>query len=654
MGWEALKMKKTETLPMETTGTQHIIDRTYRESGRYQWARETLINALEAGATKVEYGIEWQGVERKNVYRRLIADNGMGMSGDQLVAFFRNFGGSGKNIGGIHENFGVGSKTSLLPWNKHGLVVVSWVDGEASMIWLRRDHTTGEYGLRLFRAKNPEGEETLEAVVDPFEDPVSGVNWANIKPSWIGKHGTVIVLMGDSANQHTVLGNPDHDEGDLKGLASYLNRRVWEVPKGTEITVEELRSTDKKQWPKSKSEARGAGRAEIRTNRRIIAGSKFYIAYTGEKAKGKVGASGTLDLNDGTKLHWTLWEGDRPSISGYAANSGYIAALYKNELYDATSHLSTYRSFGVTDPGVRQRLWLVLEPALYSEETKKGVYPRTDRNTLLLRGGPDAGKPLPYADWGAEFADKMPDEVRTALKAAHKESGTLDDPQWRERLAERFGDRWRIPKMRTSSKGDLTVSPSQIGSDPIVVVASSKKHKPHEPRTANVTSGTGGHLNIGTIAGSAVASLHRTGVNIPTYRAATADELEPGMLAAWVGHDPEHPEGVVLLNVEHPVIDQQIKYWQEQYADHLVDEVQKEVIDVYGQVAVAKIAHSEKLKGTLPAEVVEKDLRSDHALTMGLLGLMAEESLIAGRLKGKFGKRRIQQHTETEQQAALH
>ena len=104
--------------PMKTAGTQHFIERTYRESGTFQWVREAFKNAEEANATRIEFGIEWQAVESKGVFRRTVADNGKGMTAEQLVAFFNTFGGGGKPIGGAHENFGVGSKTSLLPWNR--------------------------------------------------------------------------------------------------------------------------------------------------------------------------------------------------------------------------------------------------------------------------------------------------------------------------------------------------------------------------------------------------------------------------------------------------------------------------------------------------------------------------------------------------------
>src|SRR5687768_3655057 len=110
-------------LPMQTAGTHHFIERTYREGSQYQWVRECLVNAIEAKATKIEFGVEWQAVESKGIYRRVIADNGIGMTGEQMVGFFNTFGGSGKPIGGAHENFGVGAKTSLMPWNHYGVVV---------------------------------------------------------------------------------------------------------------------------------------------------------------------------------------------------------------------------------------------------------------------------------------------------------------------------------------------------------------------------------------------------------------------------------------------------------------------------------------------------------------------------------------------------
>src|SRR5262245_52323052 len=91
--------------PMKASGIQHQVERVYREGGANQWVRETLINALEAEATRIEFGIEWQAVEGQGVYRRVIADNGVGMTPEELVGFFNVWGGGGKPIGGLHDNF---------------------------------------------------------------------------------------------------------------------------------------------------------------------------------------------------------------------------------------------------------------------------------------------------------------------------------------------------------------------------------------------------------------------------------------------------------------------------------------------------------------------------------------------------------------------
>jgi hypothetical protein len=110
------------------------------------------------------------------------------------------------------------------------------------------------------------------------------------------------------------------------------------------------------------------------------------------------------------------------------------------------------------------------------------------------------------------------------------------------------------------------------------------------------------------------------------------------MIAAWAPNHPEHPEGAVLLATDHPVIEEQVQHWQSQYPPHLEEDVRREVLAVYGEIAVAKVAHSEQLKQLLPSHEVESSLRSDGALTMALLGLISEDAVISTRIGGKLGK----------------
>jgi hypothetical protein len=629
--------------PMKTAGIHHFIERTYRESGTFQWARETLLNALEARATRVVFGVEWQAVEGLGVYRRTIADNGAGMTADQLREFFSTFGGGGKPIGGIHENFGVGAKTSLLPWNRHGVVVISWVDGHAAMIWVQQDPASGAYGLRLFETVDPDTEEVvLTQTVAPFEDNDHGCDWAQVKPEWMGDHGTVVVLLGDSPDSDTVLGDPGRAESDIKGISSYLNRRIWEVPEESRIFVHELRTNERSEWPTSAKDAfasQSAGGPDRRINNREVRGAHFFIEYDEIRFKGgQLEAKGTVQLHDGTAIDWYLWAGDRPAVQSYASIGGYIGALYKNELYDVTSHHSTYRSFGVSEGSVRKRLWLIARPPVFEEGIRAGVYPRTDRNALLIKGGPEAGSPLPIGDWAGEFADAMPDELRAAIFAARSgAAGSIEDERWKERLAERFGSRWKIKKLVMAPTGSQTTSGAQPGTAPTPKVI--------RPAKAVVRSGgsgaTAGEPRLGALIGQQPAALSLVAGGIPSYRIVTPDDVSEGMLAAWQPHDPENPEGVVLINAGHPVLLEAVRHWQELYSDLHADEVREEVLKVYGEVAVAKVAHSEHLKAYLPANKIEEELRSEAALTMALLGLVSEEAVIGPRLRTKFARRRL-------------
>jgi hypothetical protein len=626
---------------MQASGIHHQVNRVYREGGAHQWVRETFINSIEANATKIEFGIEWQAVEEKGVYRRFIADNGDGMTPEELVEFFNVWGGGGKPIGGLHENFGIGAKSSLLPWNRHGLVVISWVDGEAAMIWVTTDPATGEYGLRNFEAEDPDtGDMQIVEVVTPFNDAEHGCDWGAVRPDWLEDHGTVVVLLGDNENSDTVLGDPSRGpEGDIKGISTYLNRRIWDVASSIEITVDELRVSDRGQWPISKEMAHVSGGANRRTNRRRIEGAKYYIEYPMSSfTKGKLAASGTVPVGEGTEVDWYLWEGERPNIQSYAAQGGYIAALYNNELYDVTNHHSTYRSFGVLEQQVRSKLWLVMRPQAFDENNgKHGVYPRGDRNSLLIMGGPRAGDPLPINDWGAAFAADMPEPIRAAINAARAGgSGSVTDPTWKERLAERFGSRWRIFKRRARASGTTTVDPTQSGSKPRV-----PKGTRGGASGGGGAGGTGGTLNTGSKPGSVTAVKSKVAGGIPAYIAVTGDEIEEeGMLATWMPNHPDHPEGAVLIKVDHPVLKEEIEHWQAQYPDHLADQIAEEVIAVYGEIAVAKVAHSEYMKSVMPSSKVEHELRSNAALTMALLGLIGEEAVIAPRIGGKFGRSR--------------
>jgi hypothetical protein len=229
----------------------------------------------------------------------------------------------------------------------------------------------------------------------------------------------------------------------------------------------------------------------------------------------------------------------------------------------------------------------------------------------------------------------MPPELLAAIRMARADGeGTVVDATWRERLAERFGSRWRIVRLRTKRGGEDTVDPLAPGT--ASVTRRTVRSVIKRDSGGGGIGGREGDPSIGRLPGFEEAKRTSVAGGIPHYRLVGAADVEQGMLAAWQPHDPDHPEGVVLLNVEHPVLVEQVEFFQAQYPDHYADEIAESVIAAYGEIAVAKIAHSEHLKGMHPTYVIENDFRSDAALTMSLLGLIGEEAVIAPRL-GKLG-----------------
>lgn len=630
-------MKSTTIVPMAVAGVQHLVERAYRESGELQYLRELLINAVEAGARRIEFGPEWRAVEQQGVYRLMVADDGKGMNPEELLKFLNTFGGGGKPIGDAHENFGVGAKTSLLPWNHSGVVVLSWTEASAdgAMVWLMRDAGTGEYGAKKFQTTDGSYE---EVIIPPTE-------WQSVKPDWMGTHGTVVVCLGNTGKEDTFLGKTG--DGDIKGIGAYLNKRIWEIPSDTEIFVQEVRTAKRAEWPRGLAEALGpAGKPDRRWNRRQIRGAAHF-AMEVDAGAGKLVGKDTVRLKDGTAVDWYLWEGERPAVHSYAHMNGYIAALYRNELYDTQQHASQFRSFGITHKAVRDNLTLIVRPPV--SDGVYGVYPDTARNSLKVQGTRRAGEPLPWADWAQEFAENMPAPIREALaKAGPSSSGTIRDSKWKERLIDRFSSRWKTLRYIVSPKGTHKIDP-----DESVSHRSGPSSDNDSERTATGTSAIGSQPQSAlpnaarstspTGTASAISAMVRGGLPEWTWTSCTDIDESGAYAAAWMKPNKDKPNGLVQLGRDFPAVVEVKKYWRDQYADHLGEDIDRIVEEVYGEVMVARIAHSEELASDprWGRAKLDTELRSPASLTMALLGLVSEDHLISARVAG-LGTRKKQ------------
>jgi hypothetical protein len=612
-------------------GESHFVNRMFESCGNYQWAREFLKNSIEAGATKVEFGVEWQAVEKFGAYRRTVADNGVGMSKEELHSFFSTLGAGAKRIGGIHDNFGVGAKIAALPWNPEGVVVISYKDGKGSMIRIELNPETAEYELSEFQS-----ERGAAYVINPSEvaDWGNDVNWSVVAPEWTRQHGTIVILLGSEEAPDTILGNPRAGEKDIKGLSVYLNTRFWDLRK-TEVVVVELRSERKTSWPQGPKDSDDARRPN---NRRIM-GAKYYLTDV-KSQTGNLVKTSWLPLDDNRVVtHWYLWEGERPAIHSYAKRPGYIAVRYGDELFELTTHKAHFRWFGIAEVKIQSNVTIILEPQLFDPQIAAwGIHPDQSRNRLIFTGNGEKGVALPLPDWGYEFAEQMPEEIRAAIKKARGEGpGSLEDEEYRRRLQDKFGDRWRVKQIVQAKESDprnrpIDVTDEKVQTDDTDGTGVRRHRKRRRPRTVHV-------IRYRTTNGATGEGVEREiAVDVPKFRFVGKEEFEhPWHLALWDPNDPDGP--TVLINDDSPLLIEAIRYHQENYPEIYASEVAKIVRTTYGEVAVCKVAHSQKLIAQIPEEELDQTYRSEAALTVSLMGLLAEESLIAQRL-GKLGRKK--------------
>lgn len=616
-------------MKVQITGASNFVNRMFEACGRFQWAREFLKNSIEAGASRVEFGIEWQAVRNAGVYRRTIMDDGCGMTRDELLRFFSTLGEGGKKIGGVHDNFGVGAKIAALPWNPEGVVVISYKNGKGSMIWIVLDSESGDYELVEFEA-----EDGTRCVIDPALVEHDECEWDRIRPDWLADHGTIVVLLGSTEHPDTVLGNPDGGESDIKGLSTYLNTRFWDL-QPLDVRVTELRTPKKNQWPEGPDDRDDSRRPN---NRRVL-GAQYFLTKVAA-ADGKLAASDVLLVDEERVVaEWYLWEGERPAVHSYAKKGGYVAVRYKGELFELTSNKLHFRWFGVIESTVQQNLTIILEPQLYEAGAgaRWGVHPDQSRNRLIFSGGGERGVAVPLSDWGLEFAENMPEAIRDAIRAARGNgTGSIEDEEYRKRLQDLFGDRWtmkarveaRDPSRRTE-QGTATDDDAKTAVDPKGERRGIKPRRKRARKAARRKAAPGG---------TGRSEEREIPVSVPKYRLVGKDNFEqPWHLALWAPTDLDGP--TVLINTESPILAEAVAYHQDQYPDVYAEEVAETVRKTFGEIAVAKVAHSQKLTREISVEVLDAEYRDEKSLTIALMGLLAEESLIAQRLV-RFGRRR--------------
>jgi hypothetical protein len=554
------------------------------------------------------------------------------MTAEQLFEYFSYAGAGAKRIGGEHENFGIGAKISLMPWNSYGLVILSWVRGEGSMIWIEKSAETGEYGLRSFEDFDDEN------VVAPFDDVENGCDWRRVKPDFIEDHGTVLVLLGSSSTEDTVLGDPSRpgERSASGGLIRYLNQRFWALPEGTEISVNRFLSDGKKSnWPRNAREGRQPLDDGSRKGAYInLYGGRVHVTQERKKEKAEV-AAGTQELFDKTKAHWFLLKKGEMPDAAQGPSTSFIGILYKDELYNVTSHHAAYRTMGVTPQAVRTKLWLILEPPVDDPPTTNGVYPESARSALKHSGTAD--RSVPQNEWLADFGKRIPDEIRRALAEAFGEQ--KEDAKLTSKLMERlsqylhlWGKKFKQRKLMVVEGGgeeSVDLNKPLAGGTGFVIDGGDEKVPPPHGRggsptgTAKLPAQTyapGGDQKNATPSGPP-----REPPKV-IWRPKTDFEDEENHFAMWVDADNH-----ILLNEDHRILVEQIERWQARYPDHLAEEVAAKVREVYTASALSVFLATEGL--SLGKQLREERYRNADALTLALMGYFREDEILRQQLQ---------------------
>jgi hypothetical protein len=636
--------------PLRFLGVGNLLDREYRNSPAYQWGRELARNGLEANATMIQFGPEWQGVAATGTYRLQYADNGHGMTKDQLRDYMVTLGKGGKIVGGPHDNYALGARMTLLPWNPEGVVVISMVEGVAYMVKMMFDPDAadgeGEYVLEEVQWSE-DGEEGLATVYPPYVDTELGFDWADTLPDFIKKagHGTTFTLLGRSPSDHTIDGDPDRNERHRFLGRKYFNTRFWDIAEGVTLRVYEL-PDNQSDWPTSPADKKG----QFRT----VRGAKSLIEYKKSSGDHFVAASGAVDLSDGTKVHWWLRTHPKVETGGLGATSAYIGVLYRRELYgqaytesedgDTKSGANVYRQFGIGSDVVRRRVFLVIEPPEFDDTTgAPGVAPSTGRADLYWMGTGLSARSVKPADWSAEFGELLPKEILDAINAEYESREHSDDREERlKRVMDRFANRWKAPRARVKDKdADTTTTATSPGSVPrLPMDTPTRPRRPRRKKVVVIRSRAGetiiGHPETGTTP----AKKTTVSAGLPDCRWVRAEDInDEGMIAAWQKPSAQDPNGCIELDETHPVIRSQIEHWRSQYPAAVANQVEKLVKDAYEEVAVAKVSHLHTLTGTVFSEEQRNEMLENPALTTSLLGLISEDALIAPRT-GKLGTKR--------------
>ena len=592
------------TTAMTVKNTGFLLDRLGQDCHPLQFLRELTQNSIEAiqkagGPGEIIWDVDWKHFEMTGVRKLAIIDTGNGMSGSNMVDYINQLSSSASEQS-FSGNYGVGAKIAAATRNRAGMVYLSWKDGQGSMIHLWRNPEDGVYGLKRW----DRGEELYTDFME-IED--------EIKPSEIKDRGTKIVLLGNADKESTVQA-PEGAAAPSRWIAKYLNSRYYRFPEGIKIKAREG-------WEYPRSDS---GRNKLRT----ITGQEKYLREHAD-------ASGSVNL-EGATAHWWILKNTAATNhdSNYFTSSGHVAALYQNELYEmATARAGSARlqQFGV----IFGPKWVVIYVEPTDEPTRR-LTTNTARTNLLINN-----EPLPWADWAAEFRDKMPPEIERFVKDTAAGSTAKDHTESiRERLKPIL-DLYKVSRYRPTPEGSVMIDEEQTA----------RGGKPASGSGSGGNNGSGNGGRKGGTTGNIYALFEKKGGTpgqkvypdpfpIPTWISVADGTRDVGLLedrAARYIIDQNR----LLINADFRVFTDMIAKWhKEAGGGSAVKETVVEVVHSWFEQALMEtVIGVQALRNS--KEWTHQDIQmalSDEALTTAVMQRYHVNYNVKRELSAKLGK----------------
>jgi hypothetical protein len=588
------------TLQMSVANMTFLVDRLGSDCAPGQFVRELTENGIaaveKAGRPgEIIWDVDWNyHALTKGMYKLCVIDTGIGMTGPEMVEYINKLSSS------IHAqsnttNFGVGAKISAAPLNHEGLLYLSWKDGVGHMIHLWRDPVSNVYGLRQF--SRPDG--TYE---------YWGTLENSVKPDAIAGSGTMVVLLGNTEDQNTMLPPSGITTMPKKWILRYLNARYFRFPESVTIKVREG-------WELPRHDKHNFLRA--------AEGMEKWLNASAE-------TRGTKEVA-GARVHWWILRSDVDVNAGHHTPPGHVGALYQDEIYDlAVSRrgVALLQLFGIVFG--HSRVVLYVEP----DVERHAVEANTARTSLSVNG-----EPLPWSEWASEFRDDLPQPLRELVEEVAARSASSDHRQAiRERLKQ-IMHLLKLTRYRRSRNGADGLDPDSLIGGGSARRAGGGKSDGEAP-----SGGRGGR-------GGSIYHLFLAADGVPGELAPVQGEPERKWLSVAEGTrtpgDMEDraakylvQQNLLLINADFRVFTDMVSHWAKRYdpppgAEPVVREVVREWFE---QQLVEAVMGAQALRDSpeWTMDVLEQ-LWSPEALTAVVIPRFHVNTAIARMLGAKLG-----------------